>query len=199
MLKFRDPLNKWDDGQCTVGQTQVVLRHRIIHLPTSLGMSKWASKQMSAAERLSKASSTEQANKFAVQVSKRMGKRVALFLRPDSWLFWTTVQCKLSLALSFSLSQLWCFYGAVSGEFNLILFFSYSCNFFPLFLLLFSSSIPPLRLSFTTCCLFIFFLFSILTYSYVFFLPSQSLIRWFVLFFVCVPLFDRSLLYSVSF
>ena len=35
-------------SQRTMGQNQVALRHRIIHCPTSSGVSEWASEQMSA-------------------------------------------------------------------------------------------------------------------------------------------------------
>ena len=80
--------------QATVGQNQVVFTHRIIHLSMSLGVSEWASERMSVAERGIKASSVEQANEWAVRANKQMDerKRVAQYLRPDSWLIWTTVQ-----------------------------------------------------------------------------------------------------------
>ena len=48
---------------------------------------------MSAAERASKASSVEPANEKAVRVNERTDERVAKYLRLDSCLFETTVQC----------------------------------------------------------------------------------------------------------
>ena len=47
--------------QSTVGKNQVILRHPIIHFPTSSGRSEQASKQMSATERASEAIWAEQA------------------------------------------------------------------------------------------------------------------------------------------
>ena len=48
----------------TNAQNKVILRHEIIHFPTSLGVSEGsgASERMSAAEGASEASSAEQAN-----------------------------------------------------------------------------------------------------------------------------------------
>ena len=59
--------------------------HLIIHFPTSEGVFKWSS----AAERASKASSAEQANKWAVRANEQADERVAQYLQLDSWLFWT--------------------------------------------------------------------------------------------------------------
>ena len=54
-------------------------------------MSERASKQMSTAERLNKASSVEQVNEWVVWVNEQTDEQVARYLRLDSWLFWTTV------------------------------------------------------------------------------------------------------------
>ena len=56
--------------------------------------SEWvsgASKRMRSAERASKASSGEQVNDWAVGANEQTDEQVAQYLRPDSWLFWTTV------------------------------------------------------------------------------------------------------------
>ena len=49
--------------QLTVGQNQVVLRHQIIHFPTSSGVSELVSEQISAVERFNEASFAEQPDK----------------------------------------------------------------------------------------------------------------------------------------
>ena len=56
--------------------------HRMIHFPTSKGVSE-VSKQVNEwawVERASKASSAEQANKWAVQANKQTDKRVAQYI-----------------------------------------------------------------------------------------------------------------------
>ena len=63
----------------TVGQNQVVLRHQIIPSLTSSRVSEWVS-------------NADQANERAVWANKSMDRVVAKYLRPDSWLSWTTVQ-----------------------------------------------------------------------------------------------------------
>ena len=50
----------WGEG--TVGQNQVILRHRIIHFPTSSSVSERAWERMGKVERARKVSSVEQAN-----------------------------------------------------------------------------------------------------------------------------------------
>ena len=65
----------WLSHYGTVGQNQVVSRHPIIHFPTSSGVSKRTSEQMSAAEHVGKASSLEQANEWAVRANKRTDER----------------------------------------------------------------------------------------------------------------------------
>ena len=85
----------------TVGQNQVVLRHWIIHFPTSWGVSEQASKRVSeranewSQQRASKASSAKQVNEWAVQGNKRTDKQAAQYLCPNSWLIWTTEQLPL--------------------------------------------------------------------------------------------------------
>ena len=78
-----------------MGQNQVILRHRIIHFPTSLGVNEWAikraRKQMNSTGRLSEASRAEQANEWVVRTNKQTNERVAQYLCPNFWLFWTTV------------------------------------------------------------------------------------------------------------
>ena len=54
----------------------------------SLGVGVQTGKWMSAAER---ASSAKQANEWAVRVNEQMDERVAQYLCPNSWLFWTIV------------------------------------------------------------------------------------------------------------
>ena len=49
--------------QCTRVKNSLMLRHLIIHFPASSGVSERASKQMSAIEPATKASSAEKANK----------------------------------------------------------------------------------------------------------------------------------------
>ena len=56
-------------------------------------MSEQASERVSAAERASEASSVEQADKLSVPANEGTDKRVAQYLRPDSWLFQITVRC----------------------------------------------------------------------------------------------------------
>ena len=50
------------DSPLPRGQNQVVLGHRVIHFPTSSGVSERASEQMIAAERAGKENRAEQAN-----------------------------------------------------------------------------------------------------------------------------------------
>ena len=71
----------------TVGQKQVGLRHRIIHFPTSSGVSERVNEQVSVVERASEASRVEQANEWVVRANEQTDKRVAQYLRLDSWLF----------------------------------------------------------------------------------------------------------------
>ena len=79
-------------------------RHIIIHCPTSEVVSKVserASEQLSAAEHVSKASSAEQANEWAVRVNERADERVAQYFSLYFWLFWL-IQGQLSLLLFLS-------------------------------------------------------------------------------------------------
>ena len=62
--------NVWDP---TITQTKDVLRHLIIHFPTSSGVSP-----------------------RAVRANERTDELVAQYLYPDPWLFWTTVDPSLS-------------------------------------------------------------------------------------------------------
>ena len=78
----------WCPCETHCGTNQVVLRHRIIQFPSSLGVSERASKWMSAAERPCEASRAEPVN----EQSERMDERVAQYLRPNSWLFRTAVK-----------------------------------------------------------------------------------------------------------
>ena len=58
----RRQLTSAERRPCTVAQNLVVLRHPIIHFPTSLGVSEWAKERMSAVECASEARSVEHAN-----------------------------------------------------------------------------------------------------------------------------------------
>ena len=65
---FSLPLARIDDSRPTVEQNQVVLKQRIIHFPTSSGVSEWAGRQTDERSgHASEASSAEQANGSAVQ------------------------------------------------------------------------------------------------------------------------------------
>ena len=48
--------------------------HPIVHFPKRLGVSEWASKQMSASEHASKASRVEQADELILQANKQMSQ-----------------------------------------------------------------------------------------------------------------------------
>ena len=60
-------------------QNSLILGHQNLHCPTSSGVSERASEQVSAAERVSEASSAAQANERAVQVNDRAEERTALY------------------------------------------------------------------------------------------------------------------------
>ena len=62
--------------------------------------SKQASQRVSAAERATKASSTEQAHEWAVHANERIDEQVAQYFSLYFWLFWPTVQCLLACRLS---------------------------------------------------------------------------------------------------
>ena len=62
----------------TMVQNSLNLRQLIVHFSISSGVGKWVSKQMSAAERASKTSSTEQANESAVRVNKQTDEQVVI-------------------------------------------------------------------------------------------------------------------------
>ena len=71
-------------GRDTVGQNQVVLRHPIIHYPTSSGVSTAErAGKVSGVERASELSGAEQAN----EQCERTDEQVPQYLRPGSWLF----------------------------------------------------------------------------------------------------------------
>ena len=85
--------------------------HLIIHFPTSLRMSEWASKWVSAVKRTSKVSSAEQANEWAVRANERTDERVTQYLRPESWLFcpivwWSWWDCHPCCCTAFYLLSL---------------------------------------------------------------------------------------------
>ena len=78
-IRQSDPTTKWCfdfSWVCLISRTTVqnslILRHLIIHFPTSLGVSERASEQMSTAERASEESSVEQANEWVVRTDKRV-------------------------------------------------------------------------------------------------------------------------------
>ena len=70
-----------------MGQNQVFW-----HIKNSLS-NEQGSERSEQSEQASEASSPEQANKWAVRANERTAERVAKYLRLDSCLFETTVQC----------------------------------------------------------------------------------------------------------
>ena len=107
-----DPLSKGritTNINRTVGQNQVVLRHRIFHFPMSSGVSERASEQMNAAERASEASSAEQANERAVRANegasqwangRASGRASGRAFTSQYLLFWTTVRHLINSKIS---------------------------------------------------------------------------------------------------
>ena len=92
--------------QRTMGQNQGILRHGIIHFPTSEGVSKVSERENEWAQRRAReASSPKKANEWAVQANERADERVAQYLRLNSCLFQTIVR-RLDVPLEM-IRQLW--------------------------------------------------------------------------------------------
>ena len=71
----------------TMVQKSLILGHQKSHFPTCSAVSKFASEQVTAAECERKATTLEQANKWAVRENKRTVEQVGLYLRADLRLY----------------------------------------------------------------------------------------------------------------
>ena len=92
--------------RCTMGQNQVILRHGIMHFPTSKQVSKVSERANEwAPRRMREASSPKQANEWSVQANERADEWVAQYLHLNSCLFQTIVR-RLDVRLEM-ICQLW--------------------------------------------------------------------------------------------